>query len=273
MSRILTSLHGRRVGLDELGRLMSPGGFVAGEHGNQVALHSPLRVSYFDDFVGDVIADQYNLLEGTDSATTDAAILAGGIGGVLRLTTGDAGTGIAADHVQVTQALQWQASNGNLVFQSRLKLGTITNVWAYVGFTDLATSLEAPATLSATTFTTNASDAVGFMFDTTATVDTWRMIGVKADTDAMTDTTSKFATDTAPVADTYATFRIEIDTSGNATFFYNGSQVGRLANAVTPGADLTPTLNYANLSGTTARTMDVDYLYVAMDRGANGAST
>jgi hypothetical protein len=253
MARILTSLHGRKAGLDKDGRLIVPGGVVAGEHGNQFSLHSADRVVLLDDFTGDVVADQWNLLEGTDSATTDAAVLAGGIGGVLRLTTGDAGTGIAADHVQVTQALQWQASNGKLTFQARLKLGTITNVWAYLGFTDLATSLEAPVTLNATTFTTNASDAVGFMFDTTATVDTWRMVGVKADT--------------------YATFRVEVDTSGNATFFYNGSQVGYLANAVTAGADLTPTLNYANLSGTTARTMDVDYVYVAMDRGANGAST
>jgi hypothetical protein len=273
MARILTSLHGRKAGLDKDGRLIVPGGVVAGEHGNQFSLHSADRIVLLDDFTGDVVADQWNLLEGTDSATTDAAVLAGGIGGVLRLTTGDAGTGIAADHVQVTQALQWQASNGKLTFQTRLKLGTITNVWAYLGFTDLATSLEAPVTLNATTFTTNASDAVGFMFDTTATVDTWRMVGVKADVDAMTDATSKFSTDTAPVADTYATFRIEVDTSGNATFFYNGNQVGYLANAVTPGADLTPTLNYANLSGTTPRTMDVDYVYVAMDRGANGAST
>lgn len=273
MSRILTSIHGRKLGLDQDMRLIAPGGVVVGEHGNQMSLYAPDRVVLMDDFLGDVVADQWNLLEGTDSATTDAAVVAGGIGGLLRLTTGDAGTGIAADHVQVTQALQWQASNGKLVFQARLKLSAITNVWAYVGFTDLASSLEAPVTLNATTFTTNASDAVGFMFDTTATVDTWRMVGVKGDTDAMTDATSKFATDTAPVADTFATFRIEVDSSGNATFFYNGAQVGYLANAVTAGADLTPTLNYANLSGTTPRTMDVDYVYVAMARGANGAST
>ena len=159
-----------------------------------------------------------------------------------------------------------------MTLQARLKLGTITNVYAFVGFTDLATSLEAPATLSATTFTTNATDAVGFMFDTTATVDTWRMVGVKADVDAMTDATSKFATDTAPVADTYATFRIEIDSTGNATFFYNGAEAARLANAVTAATDLTPTLNYANLSGTTARTMDVDYVHVSMRRGADGTA-
>ena len=273
MTRILTSIHGRKLGIDKDGALVSPGGFKAGEHGNQLSMPSAARTVLFDDFLGDVIADQWNATEGTDSATSDAAILAGGIGGVLRLTTGDAGTGLAADTEQLNQALQWQASNGGLTFQTRLKMSAITTCWAYIGFTDTVTGLEAPATLSATTFTTTATDAVGFMFDTTATVDTWRMVGVKADVDAMTDATSKFSTDTAPVADTYATFRIEVDTSGNATFFYNGNRVGYLANAVTAATDLTPIISVSKVSVAASMTMDVDYVYVAQDRGANGAAT
>lgn len=271
MSRILNSLDSNLIGRDNDGRLVSRGGFRSGGHGKQFDHASPSTIVFHDDFLGDVIADQWNLVEGTDGATGDAAILAGGIGGVLRITTGDAGTGVAADMEQLTQALQWQASNGGLTFQTRLKLSRITAAYAFLGFTDVVT-LEAPATLNATTFTTNATDAVGFMFDTTATVDTWRMVGVKADVDAMTDATSKFATDTAPVADTYATFRIEVDSTGNATFFYNGVEVGRLANAVTAATDLTPTIAYSNLSGAASITMDVDYVHVSMTRAADGGA-
>ena len=170
MSRILTSLHGRKLGLDSSGRLIAPGGVRSGEHGKQVDLPSVVTVSFFDDFLGDVVADQWNAVEGTDSATSNAAILAGGIGGVLQLTTGDAGTGLAADMEQITQALQWQASNGDLVMQTRLKLSAITTCYAFIGFTDVVT-LEAPieSAGSANTLTSNATDAVGFMFDTRMT--------------------------------------------------------------------------------------------------------
>lgn len=264
MSRILTSLHGRLAGLDSNGKLLCGKGFVSGENGNQRFHGSPSTVELWDDFVGDVIADQWNLLEGTDSATTDAAILAGGIGGVLRMTTGDAGTGLAADLVQITQALQWQASNGGLAIQARLKLSAITNCYAFIGFTDLATTLEAPiiSASSANTITTNATDAVGFMFDTNMSTDNWWMVGVATDVDATAQNTGS-----APVADTYATFRIELTSGGAATFFYNGIQVGTsMSGALTAAADLTPTIAVGKLSGASSITLDADYVHVSMNR-------
>jgi hypothetical protein len=269
MSRILTSLHGRLAGLDSSGKLVVPKGFRSGDHGKQTDLPSPSRVAFFDDFLGDVIADQWNAVEGTDSATSDAAILAGGIGGVLRLTTGDAGTGIAADMEQLTQALQWQASNGDLVFQARLKLSAITTCYAFIGFTDLVT-FEAPiiSASSANTITTNASDAVGFMFDTNMSTDNWWLVGVAGNTDATAQNTGY-----APVADTYATFRVEVSATGVAVFFYNGLQVGTaMSGAVTPATDLTPTICVSKLSVAASMTMDVDYVQVSMDRAADGGA-
>lgn len=263
MSRIVTSLHGRLGGFDEFGRLIVPAGFVAGEHGSQIALPSVRTVSFFDDFLGDVIADQWNLVEGTDSATSDAAILAGGIGGVLRITTGDAGTGLAADMPQLTQALQWQASNGGLVFEARIKLSAITTCYAFLGFTDLVT-LEAPiiSAGSADTFTTNASDAVGFMFDTRMTTDTWWLTGVAADVDA-TMQNSGFA----PVADTYEVLRVEVSATGVATFYRNGKQVGTaMTGALTAATDLTPTIAVGKTSVAASMTADLDYVHVAMNR-------
>lgn len=263
MSRIVTSKHGDLLGLDADGRLIGHNGFISGRHGSQLFHPSPSVVTFWDDFLGDVIADQWNLVEGTDSATSDAAILAGGIGGVLRITTGDAGTGLAADMPQLTQALQWQASNGGLSFQCRIKLSQITEVYAFLGFTDLVT-LEAPiiSAGSANTFTTNATDAVGFMFDTRMTTDTWWLTGVANDVDAVHQD-SGFA----PVADTYATFRVEVSAAGVATFYYNGKQVGTsLAGAVTAATDLTPTLAVGKLSTATSITADLDYVGVSMFR-------
>lgn len=279
MTAILSSIKGRKLGLSAestagaakgKSKLVSDGGFVAGGRGSAIALPSPSTVAFFDDFTGDVIADQWNLLEGTDSAVTDAAILAGGIGGVLRLTTGNDGTGLAADQVQITQALQWQASNGDLVFQARLKLSAITTCYAFVGFTDLAATLEGPivSAASANTLTSNATDAVGFMFDTRMDDDKWWLVGVATDVDATHQNTGF-----APVADTYETFRIEVTTGGKATFFRNGLQVGtQMSGAVTAAADLTPTITVSKTSVAASMTADLDYVHVAMARAADGGA-
>lgn len=231
------------------------------------SLTGKLRV--FDDFTGDVLADQWNALEGTDAATSSELILAGGIGGVVQITTGDAGTGLAADMAQLTQALQWQASNGGLVFQARFKMSAITTCYAFLGFTDLATTLEAPieSAASVDTLTSNASDAVGFMFDTRMSTDNWWLVGVKADTDATAQNTG-----IAPTADTYAHFRIEVDILGNATFFYgttekNLTQIGSvMAGAITAATDLTPTVNLSKTSVAASMTGELDLLLVEMDR-------
>lgn len=269
MSKILTSLHGKMLGLDNKGRLIAPKGVISGENGNQISERSPSRAVFFDDFLGDVVADQWNLVEGTDGATSDAAILAGGIGGVLRITTGDAGTGLAADLIQMNQALQWQASNGDLVFQTRLKLSAITTCSVFVGFTDTV-SLEAPVIgATGTTITTNATDAVGFLFDTTLTAVKWHLVGVANDVDATFQNSG-----VAPVAAQYQTLRVEVSSTGVAVFFINGVQVGTaMSGAVTPATDLTPVVGGGKLSVAASMTIDVDYVHVVMDRGLDGTAT
>jgi hypothetical protein len=263
MSRILTSLHGRLIGLDSDGKLVVPAGFVAGDHGSQILMPSPSVVSVFDVFIGDAMDARWNIVEGTDSATSAESILAGGIGGVLRLTTGDAGTGLAADMIQITQALQWQASNGGLVFQTRLKLSAITTCYAFLGFTDV-TTLEAPieSAASVNTITTNATDAVGIFFDTRMSTDNWWAAGVATNTDATHQDLGS-----APVADTYETFRIEVTAAGLATFYRNGIQVGSaMTAALTAAADLTPTIAVSKTSVAASMTMDIDYIHAAMLR-------
>lgn len=263
MANILKSIKGRLLGLGPDGELICPGGFVAGANGSQFALPTPTKVSYFDDFIGDALDARWNIVEGTDSATSDAAILAGGIGGIVRFTTGDAGTGLAADLIQMTQALQWQASNGGLFVEARFKLSQITESYLFLGFTDVVT-LEAPiiSAGSANTITTTATDALGFMWDTRMTTDDIWLVGVANDVDA-TLQDSGFAL----VADTFITLRVEVTAAGVASFFRNGIQVGTvMSGAVTPAVDLTPTFAVGKLSTATSITSDLDYIAVGMNR-------
>jgi hypothetical protein len=269
MTAFLHNIYGRKLGVDHNENVLAKQGLGVGSKGNQFLVPSPYTAVKFDDFLGDTLdTNEWLSAEGTDSSTSAAAILAGGIGGVCQLTSGNAGTGEAADAITLNGALQWQASNGNLVFETRIKMDTITNVMCFVGFTDVATGVEAPVTLSGTTFTSNATDAVGWLYDTGATTDTWRMFGVDTDTDATAQDSGA-----SPVADDYETLRVEVDSSGVAKFYRNGLGVGTaMTGAVTPAVDLCPIVYWSNLSGTTSRLLDVDYIHVSMDRAAVGGA-
>jgi hypothetical protein len=271
----LPSLHGAYSGfgrfVNGLKPLVNVGGFIAGQHGNQIEFPSPRRVALFDDFLGDVLSDEWNAVEGTDTDATQA-VLAGGIGGLLRLTSGndDANGTQATDASGVTSFLNWQAANGDLIFQARLKVSRITNAYIYAGFTDvISAELPVISAGSAETVTTNATDGVGFLFDTNFTTDTWHLVGVATDVDATVQTLTD-----APVADDFFTVRIEVTHEGKASFYLNGKQVGTtMTGAVTPAADLTPCVYVSNADGTSAVNLDVDYIHCAMNRAADGDAT
>lgn len=224
-------------------------------------------VALFDDFLGDVLDANWNYVEGTDASPTDAAVFAGGIGGVLRMSSGDAGTGLAADLAQLNSFLNWRAANGDLVVEARGKLSSLTNAYLFVGFTDVNT-LEAPIESSASgdLVTSNATDAVGFMFDSRMATDNFWLVGVKADVDA-----TKQNSGVAPVAGDYVTLRVVLSAAGAAYFFVNGVMVGtEMVAAVTPTVALTPTIALGNTSLTVAKTFDVDYAGVSMKRNKSG---
>lgn len=274
MRNNLPSLWGKFCGFGRWSNgqkpLVSDGGFVSGRHGNQIDHPAPLRVVLFDDFLGDVLQDPWNAVEGDTDGTE--AVLAGGIGGTLRLTSGndDANGTQATDAAGVTSYLNWQASNGDLVFQTRIKVSRITDAYIFAGFTDVG-SVELPVISagSAETITTNATDGVGFVFDTNFTTDTWHLVGVANDVDATVQTLT-----VAPVADDYVTLRIEVTAAGKASFYLNGAQVGTtMSGAVTAATDLTPCVYVSNADGTSTVTLDIDYIHVAMNRAADGDAT
>lgn len=262
MSKPLVSIHGNKVGIDHDGFVVARG-FKEGIVGKQVDHFGPHKVVLEEDFVGistQAINPKLVYTEGTDTATAGAAITVG-VEGVYTLTAGDSAGTIAADGAQLNSELNWKANQGGLTFEARVKLGAITTVSAFIGFTDTL-ALEGPVSLSGTTFTTNASDAVGFLFDTAATTDTIRLVGVAADVDAtMQDTSLAF------VADTYKTLRIEVSSTGAAKFFIDGVAVGSLmSGAVTATVALTPVFIIRPEGAVAGRTLSIDYFHVSANR-------
>jgi hypothetical protein len=221
---------------------------------------SPNNVVYFDDFLGDLIRDEWDGQSGSDAQALNPSV--SGIDGTVVMVGGNAGTGVAADNSMLGLALNFEADNGGLFIEAKCKLSAITNVIVNIGFTDVApsTTEELPLEYNTTTITSTASNAVAAVFDTGATTDNWHLIGVKANTD-----TAAVNTGLAPVADTYQTFKLVVNASGNAGLYINGALVASVDNAVTVTTDLTPILIIVP-DTTTSVTMTCDYVMVGMNR-------
>lgn len=223
-------------------------------------LHRGRYCGIFEDFLGDVVPDQMNAILGNGGAT--AAAISAAKNGVLLLTSDDTAGSVAADGAGVNFELNWYAENDELVMETRLKISAITTVSLFVGFTDTK-ALEAAVISagSADTITTNATDAVGFMFDTSMTTDNLWAVGVANDVDATKQNLS-----VAPVADTYITLRVQVTAAGVATFYINGTQVGAaMESAVRPTIALTPQILIWPRT-TAVRTCSVDYIAVSQKR-------
>jgi hypothetical protein len=270
MSQILTSLHGRLAGLDANGRLVVPAGFIAGGHGKQIEFPSPSRAALFDDFTKSGQAYSTTAVDGwlSRKGTTNAVdfTVTEAVNGTVVGKVGDTTASMAVSGVQLSAGLNWKANQGGLCFEARVKTGIITNIAIFVGFTDQVSALEMPiqSAASVDTITTNATDAVGFMFDTSMSTKNWWLVGVANDVDATAQNSTY-----APVADTYETLRIEVTTGGVANFYRNGVQVGSaMTGALTATIALTPVIAAFNRTTTNGATTIVtaDYINVSADR-------
>lgn len=229
--------------------------------------HAPPRnvFSIFDDFLHQTLTEAdtpWVFNSGTDDLAIDPAI-ASAQGGVLRLTSGDAGTGAAADASQVVCSVPMKANAGGLVFEARLRINTaVTNAQVVAGFTDVKT-LELPASIGAEdAITTTFTDGVAFVYDVGAVTDRWFGVGVADDVDAA----DSGDVGVAPVADVYQILRIEVDADGlSARFYIDGTLVHTITNAVTATVDLFATV-IVNSTTTGSKVVDLDYVYVGHNR-------
>lgn len=262
------SIYGNNIGYDNVNGLLQARGaslFDPNLPGNKIILPSTRHVALFDDFLGDLVADEWNFAEGTDSATSDGAIVAAA-GGTYVLTPGDSAGTTAADGVVLNSELNWQAQQ-DLWFHARIKVASIASCSYFIGFTDTK-ALEDPifSAGSANTLTSDSTDAVGFMFDTAMTDDNWWAVGVANNTDAAAQNLA-----VAPVAATYETLSIQlrkqVDNSVVAYFFRNGLPIGSpMAAAVTYNVSLTPVFFARPLSAAAGKTLTIDYVNVAGNR-------
>lgn len=246
------------------------GSLILGDTGAQFYFGPQRHAVLFDDFTGSAqvfsttVVDKWLSRKGTTN-TVDWTVTAA-VGGTVVGKVGDTTASMAVSGVQLDAGLNWKANMGDLVFEARVKTGIITNIAIFIGFTDQVSALEMPvqSAASADTITTNATDAVGFMFDTSMTTKNWWLVGVANDVDATSQNTA-----VAPVADTYETFRIELSTAGVATFYRNGTAVGTaMTGAVTATIALTPVIAAFNRTTSNGATTIVtaDYIYASANR-------
>lgn len=222
------------------------------------------KVELFDHFTGAALRGE---IAGVAENSGTAAIVVGQEGGAAVITTGTS----SGNRAHLSAGLNWKAASGGIVFRARVKKITeITSCALFVGLTDTV-SQENPIELGASqAITSSATDAVGFIFDTDATIDKWWIGGVKADVDTALTAVNLNGTQQAPVADEWQEFEIHVNSDGDAVFYfgrdlnegnYGLREVGRIENCVTPGTLLTPHVGIETRT-TAARSAYVDYIYV-----------
>jgi hypothetical protein len=220
------------------------------------------KVTLLDDFAGTTLATRWAAISGNDAQVIAAAHVAGTVNGEVAMTTGNNSPGTTAvDAAGLVGARNWKAAAGGLFMEARVKLDDITLTKAFVGFTD-SVALEFPVISNGTTgITATADDAVGFLFDTLATTDVWSGCGVAATVSA-----GAVVNGSAPVNDTYDTLRVEINVSGDATFYVNGNVIGTKTGAVTASVLLTPIIIAMENSVVGVRKLTCDYIHVQQNR-------
>jgi len=214
---------------------------------------------HYDKFATGGSLAAYDLFKGSDAQAALPVIAAN----ALSLVSGDdvAGT-FAVNGSQSINDAGYILSAGPLVLEAKIKLDVNTTVGMFFGVTDQKVALEDPIEAQGVgdAFDTNATDAVGFVFDTTMTTDNIWLTGVNNNVDETPQDSGL-----AFVSNTYDVLRIEISASGTAVFYINGVAVGTpMTTACQTGVVLYPTLCLVSRS-TVSHTMSVDYLYIRQD--------
>ena len=228
---------------------------------------------YSDNIEGNISFAKHVLYEDFDSPaideTNDWAVNEshGGSGaisvaknGVYRLASSTTNL----DKCELARELVWYASCAAII-EVRLKVNVITTVGINAGFVDAKSYSDDQIAfeISGATITDRATDGVCFVFDTGANNAYWHMCNTKNTTQAGTSIVI------APVAATYETFRIALDTAGSAAFYRNGVLKGFKYQAVTTTVALTPYVAVISRSASAARNLDVDYIKCWQSRGPN----
>jgi hypothetical protein len=268
---MLKGIHRRVLGISKDDQVMGARGFVSGGDRKPAIVHSaPDTVALFDDFLGDIVADEWNPVEG-DTGHTQG--ITAGTNGVYRLTnSATAGTTVAAVN-QVTSALNWKVNQGKGAHAGRLRMGARIKAANYtfgglfVGFTDVVTA-EMPVYDTGGALFTQAADCVGFLIGENGDTG-W--VGVSAKSTAGDSGDQSVALGVTPTANKYTTLEVEInrgrsDTGSVATFYVDGLPRKRIVSPVASTVAMTPTVAVFDVDAAGAPVVDIDYINVSAPR-------
>lgn len=280
----LKGLHRRAYGLNFRDEVMARAGFVSGGEDRPAIVlpGNPDMVAVFDDFLGDLVADEWAFVEG-DTGLSGA--IANVSNGVFRLSGSETvATAAPETGAALTQGLfkQWKVDaggrkNGRLRMSARVKAGTISTAaeggrhHLFVGFSDSG-GMELPAYDTGGGIITAAADAVGFIYSPTgATTDRWTMVAAKSTAGDSGDQQASPSTAVAPVSNVYDWLEIEVrngisDTGSAAHFWINGKKVGSINSPVGSGIALTPWIGGFVQDTGFALQVDIDAIGVSSPR-------
>lgn len=225
--------------------------------GNDYKLSAPIiHNDIFDDFLGAAVSNFWNSLHGSDASAAGAINVQNN--GVYRLTTGAGSTHtMAVNGSQITSALTALISDTGTRFETRLgNISALTSQSICFGLVDVST-LSAPFTISGTTFTANATNAVAFVEDSASTGAAAKLNAVAVNAGGSVQTVNLgIDVDTAAMH----TYRIEVDSAGNALYFVDGVQLASILLAVATTARLCLSVGMFSNATSASQTLDVDYL-------------
>ena len=184
-------------------------------------------------------------------STGTIAVVADAIDGELALTT----AATSSDWTTVALGVNFTPTNGLLVANFKVKVGTIVTRAQEVGISD---AMSESAGLAFSDHSINgvtavADDAAIFSFDTTASSANWLVNTSKALSEQAVDTGIPV------VAGQYYELAILINDNGDAEFSIDGELVATVTNAVTPTVAYTPWVSQVARAATAIVTT-VDYI-------------
>lgn len=228
--------------------------FGPGQAGHASNVFGPMLegvVHFKDHFTDDTLStDKWaTSLPGT----SDTIAISEVAGGECLITTGT----VDDDSLMMATAIIWNGTT-RAILEARILITDVSGTGLFVGFSDAKSEVNNSIAIHypVDVLTTVASAAVGFVVDADHSTSSIMLASVDGDIDRTpVDTGTDWADGEV------RNLRIEIDTSGNAAFYIDGSSVGYIASAVTAGTLLCFTvqaITRANDGANTVRVRRVD---------------
>ena len=214
-----------------------------------------LRAAFTEHFVGKAIDETNDATLFVDTNSTVALSQDATATGILGMTTVATGTKTAS---YAGNLVLWSALNARVEW--RFKIDDITNVRINVGMNDETAegSGALPFAISGVTVTPTCTDGAHFVYDTAQNTDRFYIVSRKG---GGASQATLLPSGRAPVNATYVTLAIQLNSEGDAFFYYNGRQAGKIESAVTVATALCPYIGIRNANAS-AHIASVDYFKI-----------